>query len=116
MCVFFVYMLSMSDSLLPYGLAHQAPLAMEFSRPEYWTWLPFPTPGDLFDPGIKPPSLASPVLEGRFFTTSTTWEAPSQHVVAISSEVSIAHYYFFLCSFLGYFLNSQSNTLKMHKS
>ena len=101
-CVF-VYMLSMSDSLLRYGLAQQAPLAMEFSRSEYWTWLPFPTPGDLFDSGIKPPSPASPVLEGRFFAMSTIWEAPSQDVVAISSQVSIAHYSFFLCSFLGYF-------------
>ena len=32
-------------------------------------WLPFPTPGDLLDPGIKPASLASPALVGRFFTT-----------------------------------------------
>ena len=34
-------------------IAHQAPLAMEFSRQEYWSGLPFPSPGDLFDPGIK---------------------------------------------------------------
>jgi len=32
-------------------------------------WLPFPSPGDLPDPGIKPVSLASPALAGRFFTT-----------------------------------------------
>ena len=39
----------MSDSLWPHGLyvAHQSPLAMEFSRQEYWSGLTFPTPGDL---------------------------------------------------------------------
>ena len=49
---------------------HQAPLSMEFSRQEYWSWLPFPTPGDLPNPWIKPGSLASPELAGGFFTTS----------------------------------------------
>ena len=42
---------------------------MEFSRQEYWSGLTFLTPGDLPDPGIKPGSLASVVLLGRFFTT-----------------------------------------------
>ncbi|ELR62600.1 hypothetical protein M91_13191, partial [Bos mutus] len=53
--------------------AHQAPLPMEFSRQEYHSGLPFPTPGDLPNPGIKPGSLASPALADRFFTTSATW-------------------------------------------
>ena len=53
-------------------VAHQAPLSMEFSRQEYWSRLPFPTPGDLPDPGIEPESLASPA--GRFFTADATWE------------------------------------------
>ena len=44
----------------------QAPLSMEFSRQEYWSGLPVPTPRDLLDPGIKP---TSPALVGRFFTT-----------------------------------------------
>ena len=35
-------------------VAYQAPLFMEFSRQEYWSGLPFPSPGDLLDPGIKP--------------------------------------------------------------
>ena len=45
----------MSKSLRPHGLyvAHQAPLSMEFSRQEYWNGLPFPSPGDLPDLGIK---------------------------------------------------------------
>ena len=45
---------------------------MRFSRQEYWSGLSCPSPGDLPDPGIKPESLVSPVLVGRFFTTSTT--------------------------------------------
>ena len=62
-----------SNSSWPW--AHQAPLSMGFSRQEYWSGLPFPSPGDLPNPGIKPMSLESPTLAGRFFTTSTTWEA-----------------------------------------
>ena len=41
---------------------------------EYWSGLPFPSPGDLPNPGVKPESLMSPALAGRFFTTSTTWD------------------------------------------
>ena len=52
----------------PWAVAHQAPPSMEFSRQEYWNGLPFPTPGDLPDPGIKPMSLAFSALAGRFFT------------------------------------------------
>ena len=48
---------------------------MEFSRQEYWSGLPFPTPGDLPDPGTELASLVSPALAGRFFTTGITWEA-----------------------------------------
>ena len=55
----------------PGTVAHQAPLSMEFSRQEYWSGLPFPTPGDLPDPRIEPASLMSPTLESRFFTTSS---------------------------------------------
>ena len=53
----------------PWTVAHQAPLSMEFSRQEYWSGVPFPPPGGLPNPGIKPVSLASPALAGRFFTT-----------------------------------------------
>ena len=42
----------------PWTLACQAPLPMGFSRQEYWSGLPFPSPGDLPDPGIKPGSPA----------------------------------------------------------
>ena len=47
-------------------VACQAPLSMEFSRQEYRSGLPFPSPGDLPDPGIEPVSLASPTLIGGF--------------------------------------------------
>ena len=50
-------------------VAHQAPLFTGFSRQEYWSGLPFPSPGDLPDPGVEPKSPASLVLAGRFFTT-----------------------------------------------
>ena len=55
-------------------VAHQAPLSMGFPRQEYWSGLPFPTPGDLPDPGIETASLTSPAWMGRLFTTSATWE------------------------------------------
>ena len=42
----------------PWTIAHQAPLSMGFSRQEYWSGLPFPSPGDLANPGIKPGSPA----------------------------------------------------------
>ena len=44
----------------PWTVVHQAPLSMEFSGQEYWSGLPFPSPGDLPDPGIK---LRSPALQ-----------------------------------------------------
>ena len=53
-------------------IACQVSLCMGFPRQKYWNRLPFPSPGDLPDPGIEP---ASPALAGRFFTTSATWEA-----------------------------------------
>ena len=40
----------------PWTVARQAPLSMGFSRQEYWSGLPFPSPGDLSDPGIEPRS------------------------------------------------------------
>ena len=45
-----------SDSATPWTVAHQAPQSMGFSRQEYWSGLPFPSPGDLPDPGIEPRS------------------------------------------------------------
>ena len=47
-----------SNSATPWTVAHQAPLSMEFSMQEYWSGLPFPSPGDLPNPGIEPRSPA----------------------------------------------------------
>ena len=52
--------------LTPWTIALQAPLVMGFSRPESWSGMLFPSPGDLLNPGIKP---ESPALADRFFTT-----------------------------------------------
>ena len=47
----------------PWTVAHQAPLSMGFPRKEYWSRLPFPSPGDFPDPGIE---SVSPILAGSF--------------------------------------------------
>ena len=57
--------------MTPWTIAHQAPLTMEFSRQEYWSELPFPSPGNLPYPGIEP---RSPVLEADALTS----EPPGQ--------------------------------------
>ena len=62
----------MSDCTTSWTIAHQAPLPMGFFRHEYWSGLPFPSSGDLADPGIKPLSPVSVTLAGEFFTTSAT--------------------------------------------
>ena len=55
---------AISDSAIPWIVAHQAPLSMGFPRQEYWSGLPFPSPGDLPHPGIEPesPALAGGLL------------------------------------------------------
>ena len=66
MCISFSVM---SDSfVIPWTVAHEAPLSMEFPRQEYWSGLPFPSPGDLPNPGVQPASLA---LAGGFVTSET---------------------------------------------
>ena len=64
---FFVVVLLLSHIPLfatLWTVAHQVPLSMGFLRQEYWSGLPFPSPGDLPNPGIKPLSSA---LAGGFF-------------------------------------------------
>ena len=56
----------------PWTVAYQAPLSMRFSREEYWSRLPFPSPGDLPNPGIESTTLLSPALTGGVFTTNAT--------------------------------------------
>ena len=54
----------------PWTIARQAPLSMGFSRQKYWSGEPFPSPGDLLDPGMEAVSPAAPALVGGFFTMS----------------------------------------------
>ena len=74
--------------------AGQTPLSVGFSRQEYWSGLLFPPPGDLLDPGIKPSSLMSPALAGRFFATSATWEAQASHWSIVDTT---QRWYYFKC-------------------
>ena len=55
----------MSNSCAPLTVVQQAPLSMGLSRQESWSGLPFPSPGDLLDPGTEP---VSPALAGGLFT------------------------------------------------
>ena len=61
----------------PWTVAYQAPLSMGFSRQEYWSGVPFPSPGDLPDPGIEPrsPALQADALlsepPGKYFFKSS---------------------------------------------
>ena len=69
-------------------IAHQAPLSMEFSRQEYWSGLPFPTPGYLPNPRIEPESLASPEVSGGFFTP----EPPGKPHNKTGHDIQDCHY------------------------
>ena len=57
----------------PWTGAHQAPLSMEFSRKEYWSGLPFPSPGDLPNPGIEP---GCPALQADSLPTEPLGKPP----------------------------------------
>ena len=84
MCVFLpkVYLLLFSCEVVsnsfatPLNVARQTLLSMGFPRQEYWSGLPFPSPGDLPDPGIESTSHA---LAGGFFTT----EPPGNPIVSM---------------------------------
>ena len=72
--------------------AHQVPLSMEFSRQEYWSGLPFPSPGDLPDPGIEPgspelqadSSLSEP--QGKHLMTKRTYLQNRNRLMDINSQ------------------------------
>ena len=57
-----------SNSVTPWTVARQAPLSMGFSRQEYWSGLPFLSPGDLPDPGTKP---RSPAFQADFLPSES---------------------------------------------
>ena len=64
----------------PWTVVHQAPPSMGFSRQEYWSGLPFPSPGDLPDPGIEP---RSPRLQADALTS----EPPGKQILAVIPHV-----------------------------
>ena len=72
----------------PWTVAHQALLSMEFSQQEYWSGLPFPIPGDLPNPGIRPMSPVSPALVGRFLTTAPARKLHSETVQYIGMFIT----------------------------
>ena len=67
----YVYRVQLFETL--WSVAYQASPSMGFSRQEYWSWLPFPSPGDLPNPGVEPTSAA---LASGFFTP----EPPGKHL------------------------------------
>jgi len=66
-------------------VAHQAPPSMGFSRQEYWSGLPFPSPGDLPDPGIEPRSSA---LQADALTSETPGKQAGPRMDSASSKFS----------------------------
>ena len=66
----------------PWTVAHQAPLSMGFPRQEYWSGLPFLSPGDLPNPGIE---LVSPALTGGFFTVEPPGSFRPVHPLRVGS-------------------------------
>ena len=82
MCVFSV----VSDSAIPWTIACQAPLSVEFSRQEYWSGLPFPSPGDLLYPGIKP---RSPTLQAGALTSEPPGKPSRPYGTVTKTETQI---------------------------
>ena len=68
----------------PGTVAHQAPLSMQFSRQEYWSGLPFPSPGDLPNPGVKP---RSPALQADSLPSESPGK-PMRKRVTLKAEYS----------------------------
>ena len=77
-------------------VAHQAPLSMGFSRQEYWSGLPFPSPGDPPDPRIKPVSLASPASSGGFFTTVPAGKLLSTEDTNVRKIILVYFFFFWM--------------------
>ena len=72
----------MSDSATPWTVAYQAPPSMGFSRQECWSGLPFPSLGDLPDPGIEP---RSPTLQADALPSEPPWK-PKVNVAAAAAK------------------------------
>ena len=76
--------------MTPWSIAHWAPLSMGFPRQEYWSSLPFPSLGNLPDPGVEP---GSPALAGGFFTA----EPPGKPALSHTYKLIINKYFALFC-------------------
>ena len=90
----------------PWTVAYQAPLSMGFSRQEYWSGLPFPSPGDLPDPGIEP---GSPVLQADVLPSEPIIN--HQKCCWITEPVPTPHGPPILLSFMSWFLLLNATSL-----
>ena len=72
----------------PWTVAFQAPLSMGFSRQEYWSGLPCPSPGDIPDPGMEPECLAASALATGFPSPAPPGEAPTKARRLPKAEIS----------------------------
>ena len=81
----------------PWTVAYQAPQSMEFSRQEYWSGLPFPSPGDLSNPGIKP---GSPALQADALTSEPPGKPTFLLILIQCSVRHILHTYLLLFLFV----------------
>ena len=70
-------------SLFCNPIGRPSPLSVGFPRQEYWSGLPFPSPGDLPNPGMQP---ASPALSGRFFITEPSGKPPKFQLKASKNK------------------------------
>ena len=69
----------------PWSVAHQAPPSMGFSRQEYWSGLPFPSPGDLPNPGIE---LRSPTLQADALTSAPPGKPLNTRIQVLTAKIS----------------------------
>ena len=83
----------------PWTVACQVPLSMQFPRHKYWSRLPCLPPGNFPDRGIKPASLMSPTLSGRFFAISTHGKPIYTHIHAL-----YVYIYIYICSCIYLFM------------
>ena len=91
---------------------HHAPLSLGFFTQEYWSGLPFPSPGNLPHPGIIPTSLTSPALAGGFFTSWATGEAPIKSICIYV----YAYVYTYSCSCVNMYIHMYTNNTHTHSS
>ena len=73
----------------PWTVAYQAPPSMGFSRQEYWSGLPFPSPGDLPDPGIKP---RSPTFQADALPAEPPGKVPQFILIAVDGHLRISSF------------------------